>query len=532
MARYTSIILMLIGPAMVIGCASEEPILPAVDKQPAAPVEGSLSAKEPVRETLESANTEMGGVTVDQPRDPERILLFARGGPLLLDVWLTIDGRPHDEGLASLIERVLSAGDTDGDGRPTWSEWRTNQEFLQGELANLTPDQNRRVRVWIERFDENDDDQIQRTEAASWLGRDSGRSAAALILRSSRSYLSMASMTSRLWQLLDADGNGQLSADEIDLAPRRLLSLDTDNDRIIESPELASLRDLLDAQSAQRMTFPLRPTLHAAIHLENRSEADRLDYLLGNLYAPRQQLGPASFPDRARLFAALDDDGNQLLDVEELASLLEIEPHVKVSIDFASDAETGEAAAKLQVLEHARETGHVIQSTTNRVALVTSDTRLIISAHDLSGSQGVGQVVQRNQIRLMVHDRGDGLMEELDANADGRLGEREIASAADRMWDLDADGDRQLAGDELLYSMTVAFLRSESAGEQSFYVPRFVSAPVQEAATPPWFRHADFNSDGDVSRHEFVGSPAQFSVLDANQDGYISGDEAAGYKAP
>ena len=117
MARYTSIILMLIGPAMVIGCASEEPILPAVDTQPAAPVEGSLSAKEPVRETLESTNTEMEGVTVDQPRDPERILLFARGGPLLLDVWLTIDGRPHDEGLASLIERVLSAGDTDGDGR-------------------------------------------------------------------------------------------------------------------------------------------------------------------------------------------------------------------------------------------------------------------------------------------------------------------------------------------------------------------------------------------------------------------------------
>jgi hypothetical protein len=49
---------------------------------------------------------------------------------------------------------------------------------------------------------------------------------------------------------------------------------------------------------------------------------------------------------------------------------------------------------------------------------------------------------------------------------------------------------------------------------------------------PAWFRHADFNSDGDISRREFLGSAEQFSKLDANRDGFIDPQEASAAGSP
>jgi hypothetical protein len=129
----------------------------------------------------------------------------------------------------------------------------------------------------------------------------------------------------------------------------------------------------------------------------------------------------------------------------------------------------------------------------------------------------------------MVHDQADPLFEELDANADGRLGERELASAPQRLLQRDTNGDGQLAGSELPHSMIVAFLVGENPSEQSFYVPQSMTA-TGATETPAWFAHADLNGDGDVSAREFLGSAARFAMLDANRDGYIAADEAAAFK--
>jgi hypothetical protein len=85
-----------------------------------------------------------------------------------------------------------------------------------------------------------------------------------------------------------------------------------------------------------------------------------------------------------------------------------------------------------------------------------------------------------------------------------------------------------LAAGELRYSMVVAFLRGEAEQEQSFYVPTFV-APANVAQAPSWFAKADFNSDGDISRREFLGSFERFDAVDQDEDGYISRDEAASF---
>jgi hypothetical protein len=131
----------------------------------------------------------------------------------------------------------------------------------------------------------------------------------------------------------------------------------------------------------------------------------------------------------------------------------------------------------------------------------------------------------------MVHDQYDALFGALDANADGRLGEREVDTCSTRLMARDANGDGQLGTDEVTYSMIVAFLRGEPANEQSFYIPPTVATPLTDKPASSWFVRADFNRDGDISRREFLGSLEQFAQLDADHNGYIGADEAAAFMA-
>jgi hypothetical protein len=158
--------------------------------------------------------------------------------------------------------------------------------------------------------------------------------------------------------------------------------------------------------------------------------------------------------------------------------------------------------------------------------------KLILLASDLSAAATpaapnmVGGA-DRNQIRLMVHDQVDALFDALDGNADGRLGAREIAGCSDRLLALDRDRNGDVTVDELPYVMAAAFVRAEAMDNQSFYIPPVKPVAAVSETAPPWFKHADFNGDGDISRREFLGSVEQFQALDANHDGFIELGEAS-----
>ena len=331
-------------------------------------------------------------------------------------------------------------------------------------------------------------------------------------------------------EILDEDRDGRLSGSELDSVAERLLLLDTSDDRIVDQSELASLRDQLGGQSGQTPNYDRQSRRDAAIELRNSNDARDLEYLLSDLYAPRQELGPTSFAHRAKLFETLDSDGNDELDAAELAELITVQPHLELAIDFSATAEVDTETSRISLLHQAEEIERVLQNSGDRIVIETAGSRIVVSAHEVLEGIASSQSLTSSQISLMVHDRNDALFQCLDEDADGKLGEREVAHAANCIRKVDVNSDGQLDVGELSYSLTVAFIRGEAQSERSFYVPQIEPRVMADSHAPPWFSHADLNGDGDISRTEFLGSRNQFQALDTDRDEFISASEAAEFR--
>jgi hypothetical protein len=516
----------VVGVAFAVGCDRTTPTTPVSVSHPQAVIdEADDKNAEPPIEPVEPAPPP-DEQPPPEPPPAERIALLTPGGPVLVDVRLSLDGQPVGAALDALVEETLAAADTDLDGDPTWRELAANQEYLANRMTENEGDGPSQLDMWTERHDVNRDGRLQAEEAAAWLGRGADRTARAFALRTSRAYSPDPRNASRVWPLLDADEDGRLAADEIDAAGDRLLSLDANDDRVIAAGELASLRDQLAGGAAPAPRSSRLTSRLAALHLDASSDLERVDYILQDMYAPLQDLGPESFPAAPGLFAALDADGDEWLARSELANLRTTPSQLELSVVFQSSPPGADTPATIRVDRRADEIAVIGDASTSRIMLALGATRLILSAHDLTPpDEETVDAVSRSQLRLMVHDLGDALFGELDANADGRLSEREISSAAAHLRACDADGDSLVAAAELPYAMIVAFLRAEPPGGQSFYVPA-APQPPSAAEAPAWFAAADLNQDGDVSSREFLGSAAQFASLDANADGFVDAPEA------
>ncbi|HEX4412363.1 MAG TPA: hypothetical protein VH107_01960 [Lacipirellulaceae bacterium] len=536
--------------ALVVGC---QPSKPKVASSPAAVGEvASPVAATPVPATPPSsdestkpkpaaeASSDKPPSKADVPKkdatappppkpQPERITILTPGGPLIMDATITVNGRPANEAFEKLIDGVLAAATPEKEKTPTWKALAANEEYLKGQQYGK-PVRERDLKMWTDEYDSNHDGEIERDEAAAWLGRAAGRKMKPFSLRSSRSYSNVPSASSRIWKLLDTNGDGQLSADELQKCAKTLLAFDDDNDGVVTAEEFETLRDLLlgDGQASLGQRQVSRA---AALYLEPGFADDRLNYLLTDLYAPQQDLKPESFPALTTAYKKLDANGDGLLDQDEISTLKTIPPHLQLTVDFTTGADKSPGKSSLKVDSHIPEISISAQPADDRAVITLGGTRLVLMAEDLTAAiDGAQAAAVASQIRLMVHDNCDPLCELLDADADGRLGEREISTAAKTLLEYDMNHDGILQSNELPYTMIVAFLRGERPEEDSFYRPRSVMARSAPAGTPEWFIHSDFNGDGDISRREFLGTNEQFSRLDTNGDGFINAAEAASAK--
>lgn len=126
------------------------------------------------------------------------------------------------------------------------------------------------------------------------------------------------------------------------------------------------------------------------------------------------------------------------------------------------------------------------------------------------------QEFSRSQILVTLIDHDCGLFEFLDADHDGRLSLREVRTGPRRLREAAIVDDQVLDWNRLPRYWTVIVSQG--------HPQRLTALPVRDA--PDWFQAMDRNSDGDISRREFLGDEPEFLAFDADQDGLIHFTEA------
>lgn len=209
-----------------------------------------------------SDNAEAASVAVavpDQAKTPdkpatERFALLTAGGPLVVDVMITIDGDVHSSALEELVDDAYEAADTDGDGERTWEEVANSPKFMYGQFGNLPVNDESQKKQLIEKYDRNENGLVDRNELPRFVTRNVGR-AKAFSLLSSNEFRSDNRTRSPFRRLLDADHDGAITPEEMAEAPARLLTRDADDDQIITLADFKEDAQAMPGQmSARRRT--------------------------------------------------------------------------------------------------------------------------------------------------------------------------------------------------------------------------------------------------------------------------------------
>ncbi len=380
--------------------------------------------------------------------------------------------------------------------------------------------------------------------------------------------------------LLDTDGDGRLSREELAAAEQSLHCRDFNDDQLITEQELLAGPSLSAASAAGDsatgdgsvilLTSAMDPAAVAEILLA-RYDRNRDGAL--SLRAPAEILSSAGG------FAALDADGDQLLTRTELRGFLELpldaelpfalggggagrkraeaaaryrlrrkldggyRLHVGASeIDFRrNNRNPSQDDSRPRLREYDANTNESLDADEFMNVPDRPDFAVVDSDHDgkistaefdaffqLRGRAGAVQLV------LEATDQGSDLFTTLDRNFDRVLTPRELHLAPTLLATEDRDGDGFLGGAEMSYNLVLELSRGGPRATQNLLAGSRGSSEPQvnaERTGPAWFLKMDRNRDGDVSLLEFLGSRQTFVALDKDGDGLLSAAEAAALEA-
>jgi Ca2+-binding EF-hand superfamily protein len=533
------------------------------------------------------------GAPAHAARDVQDLVYLADSGPVLIRLHIRVDGKPLHDAWGEFTVNLFHYLDLDGNGVLSQAEIdrapkpQILLQLLRGGVFDPNAVRNRQA---LDLGVSLVAGKVKREGLANYY-RLSGVEPFMAFVRD-RSGQSD-SLTEAMFRHLGADKDGRLSKDELLAAPTTLGKLDLNDDEMIDREEiLPSLAGGEPGRPIARERVELLSDESAFMVLLPEDSPTRLAYVLMTRYDKdkNQKLSRTEISLAQSVFEQLDRDQDGELDARELAKFLKVQPpHLEVTVELGSSDNVYLSNPDSPLLAATRRTENDL------LAMTLGDSHLDLGASGgsfasfsairqfllnqfqmaditkrgyLDSTQGeqnpflrdlfasadrdgdgklyakelatyldlLGQAVASSTV-LLITDHGRGLFELLNVHHDGRLRQRELRSA----WNKLATWDKSQAGFLTRRELPHQFELVLSRGQSGALVPIGDVTPppgsgidlpsMTSARGPLWFRKMDRNGDGLVSLREFLGSTEDFKRIDTDGDGLLSPEEAERYDA-
>jgi Ca2+-binding EF-hand superfamily protein len=493
--------------------------------------------------------------------DTVEIAFLANKQPIRVRVTLQVNGKPLREVWAQHLRKQFDRFDRDHDGMLNRYEVehifpaKAMRTLLGGNFPYRTPD----MIVAFEDLDRDADNHISYDELAEYYSSSASQIIQTKLLESEDT--ANEELTNQLFSLLDENHDGKLTRDEMKLAEKILLVLDTDEDDTLSINELVAHRqrpntakktatNTTEAKAVANQLVMQLGELPASIELILTAKYGQKDWkswrnrepdfiavaTLATGSAVRTvvcQPGHRGLPtgceirndDNRRIVIRVE---NQFLDLTEFSGRSDFPVH-RV-IESFNDLYPKDAKKPLQ--EH-----ELIGSQYQFLHMIFDDADFngdgYLTPKEYQEYLRLHQITSQLGLTAIHSVRTPSLFHLMDQNNDGRLSIRELRTAFDRLRLLEPNSGDVVTRATLQPSANVRFgFTSQLSSTENFQQRALSLESVRKrnSSTPVWFYKMDRNNDGDISRKEFLGSRERFSAIDTDDDGLISTAEAIAYE--